>query len=496
MATTPAESPASIAPSSPVVVQGGWRTAPHQPNSTVEDIWRRLVYELRVSGQTPADMTVACIDLYMTHLFPITPLVHEQSIRTTWAQAFNYGESSILLAQSPDSPNLHASPNIHSLVAPRALALLTAMCATASSLLPADLLPERELVAGPYLKASRELLSLHHDQDIERPDANSIIIRYFHANSIHAMGNTRLSWFILGESIRLALDMHLYDETTLVGLDPVEAQLRRAVFWQLYAGDRSAAILNDRPLSLLDLNLNAPLSLRYMSAEDTHLLDPIQTWNTTQFAQCLNTGFNLSTRLFSSATDVLLNLRMLQEFSASSSGSAELAQWQTAKTVDSVLHFSSVLDSMPDWLERPSQAGLHAEDDVASYQQSRFWTQHINLKVTFYCLRLIILLRAEDMGFASLLGFSADPRLLAMQKTDIARDMLSCIQSAPFQALQINGEPMVEKVRQVGATLLQISQSLDPHVAPRAKADLQVLLNILTRLDSKASDALCRDVAI
>jgi hypothetical protein len=300
----------------------------------------------------------------------------------------------------------------------------------------------------------------------------------------------------MGEAIRLALEMRLYDEASLAGLDPAEAQLRRTVYWQLHTGDRSAAILNERPFSLHHLTLDAPLSLRHLSDEDTHLLDPRKPWNTPAFVQCINAGFNLSTRLFSCAAAVLLGLRQLEDFTLSPSGAADLVRGQEAAMIDAVLDFRRVLDDMPPWLERPWLAELGDDRDSADRQRDALWAQHVNLKLTFHCLRLILLQRAAATGRASLLGFGGDPRLLAMQETDVARDMLACIQAAPFQALQINGEPCVEKIRQAGASLLRISQGGEPHVAERARGDFQVLLNILTRLDSKVSAAMCQDVVM
>jgi hypothetical protein len=53
------------------------------------------------------------------------------------------------------------------------------------------------------------------------------------------------------------------------------------------------------------------------------------------------------------------------------------------------------------------------------------------------------------------------------------------------------GAMQVEKIRLIGASLLAIIQgNQNSPLAARARADFSVLLDILTRLDSKASDAL------
>lgn len=83
-----------------------------------------------------------------------------------------------------------------------------------------------------------------------------------------------------------------------------------------------------------------------------------------------------------------------------------------------------------------------------------------------------------------------------MQKTDIAKEIVACIQEAPFEALQVNEDPCVETTSQVGAVVLQAFQGPDLSVVTRAKIDLQILLNILARVDSTASDKLYSDIGL
>lgn len=53
--------------------------------------------------------------------------------------------------------------------------------------------------------------------------------------------------------------------------------------------------------------------------------------------------------------------------------------------------------------------------------------------------------------------------------------------------------PQVEKIRLIGASLLEIIDQYEASpLSVRARNDLSILLDILTRLDSKASDTLRR----
>lgn len=496
-----------------------WASPASLTGSLCEDVRQRLQQVLaQDDGSTARDAMQECIDLYLRYLYPATPLLDENSIRATAAFAFPstgplLAVDSIHIAVGsstpvtvPSSIASVASEQACSLSRPgqavqswryaRSLSLLCAVCAFACSVVPEHLFSARRPVAGRFLGASRDFLSLCHDYDIEQPEASSIIIRYLHSLCNHAAGNARVSWHGMGEALRLAQEMRLYDEASLAGLDLAEAQLRRAVYWQLYAGDRSAAILNDRPFTFHDLLLDAPATTRQLTPDDMHLRDLGREHNTTEFLQCLNNGFNLSSRLFGTASTLIMDLRMLRDFSErSSSGSADLVKGQSAAVIDSLIAFRYVLDDMPDWLQCPWQLDTHCSSQVAEYHRGCFWIQHVNLKATFHCLRMIIVQIASQLGLTSVLGYSKDPRLVAMEQAEIARDFLECIEKAPFEALQLNGESCVEKIRQVGAVLLRLSHDSDNQpVALRAGADFQVLLNILARLDSKASDSLSQEV--
>ena len=77
---------------------------------------------------------------------------------------------------------------------------------------------------------------------------------------------------------------------------------------------------------------------------------------------------------------------------------------------------------------------------------------------------------------------------------ELPRQALAVSIPRPFEILQtiivqFLIEFQVEKIRQVGASLLQISQTIkNERIVKRAELELPNLLNILARLDSRASD--------
>ncbi|KAJ9130834.1 C6 transcription factor [Pleurostoma richardsiae] len=456
----------------------------------------RLKAELStaLAGQSLESLVTECIDVYMKLLFPLMPIVHELTLRSNTSSILcdNGGNVSTPSHPSPgDNINGENSMDFSSMAKLRLATLITAVCAESALVLPAELFPKGPLLGEPFLRASRSLLRSFSEQDIERPVATSVIVRYFHSNCLHAAGKTRLSWYAIGEAIRLAQDMQLYSETSLQGLDEVETQLRRSIFWQLFTGDKSSAVLNSRPITLCEVLGPAKFTTMELSLEDTHLMDHTSEHNTVEFEQRLNVGFNLCQRLWTRAAHLLLQLRASLANLECSERDAVLSWGEESSIMQAYVAFSTALDDLPSWLQQPNSVILAGSTTTQEYQRRCFWSQRANLYVSFHCLRMIVLQRFAECNLSGLLGFTDKPALLGLRITDIAQDMIKVIQEAPFESIQVNGEPCVEKIRQIGASLLQIAHDTENQsIATRAKTDFAYLLDVLARLDSKASDSL------
>ncbi|KAF4427035.1 hypothetical protein CFRS1_v002958 [Colletotrichum fructicola] len=150
----------------------------------------------------------------------------------------------------------------------------------------------------------------------------------------------------------------------------------------------------------------------------------------------------------------------------------------------------SLLDDLPPWLNSPDTVDLDAQYDVA-FQRSCFWTQKSRLIAMFHGVRIMVLRQCIEHGLMSLIGLNDDPLTLAMEQINIARDVVHSLTSVPFQYIQTNGEPGIELMRVVGSILLELSQNVENDVVRgRASSLLSSLLDILARLDSKASEEL------
>ncbi|KAJ5325514.1 transcriptional regulator family: Fungal Specific TF [Penicillium brevicompactum] len=456
--------------------------------------WHDLEQDLSIQApSTSLEQTVnRCFELFFEYLYPLTPLVHEPSLRDGLAFFATQGRISssdglIYGLRSLKYPDIW--PDF-------TFTLVTAVCAEAAFLLPKDIFPEGERVADPFLQASRNCLNTYLEADLEYPNANSVAIRYFHSNCMHAAGKPRLSWHIFGEATRLAQVMQMHEEESLQGLTALEAEFRRRAFWIAYIGDKSAAILNNRPITIHKYSFDSGITIGYPTGvEDEAVLTPGNTVTDDENTRrSFIAGFNANIRLWQSASDLILEMRLLG--TNNQNGHPSPRQPPTPEEIHRLDHlyvlFATSLDDLPRYLQYDQLMTESNADNQGLSRLTRLRTiQATNVFVSLHCLKMVITQKFEDIGYYH--PAQVKNEILLLKKTDIARDLLRVIRDAPFWALQVNGEPCVEKIRLIGACLLEI---IDQHEASplsaRARNDLSVLLDILTRLDSKASDTLRR----
>jgi hypothetical protein len=323
--------------------------------------------------------------------------------------------------------------------------LITAVCAEAAFLLPKDLFPEGDRVSEIFLKASRNCLNSYIESDLESPNASSIAIRYFHSNCIHAAGKPKYSWHIFGEATRLAQVMQLHEESSLEGLLPIEAELRRRAFWIVYMGDKSAAILNNRPITIHRFSFESSITIAYPSGLDDEAQVGPSPGNEAlpreTGRKCLINGFNANLQLWQAASDLLLEMRVIQDAQRAVIGANNLTNppmpvEHRQRLDDLYVQFITCLDDLPPYLQ---SYNLPVSTDTGpdNSRANQFIIQRANLQVSLHCLRMVIAQKL-DMSY---LGTSVEQANL--RKTEIARDMLKVMHEAPFWSLQVNGEPYV-----------------------------------------------------
>ena len=152
--------------------------------------------------------------------------------------------------------------------------MLTALCAAVTYVVPAHFVLNKQLTAPQFLRASRELLGMYEDYDLEHPDFSLLNIRLSHSCAIQtATGTQRLAFHILTEAGPIAMRLRSYDEAWLEGLDPVEETLRRNAFCQLYVCDKTAVVMKSRPVTIHEALFDTELSLGTRSRNHVSLFN-------------------------------------------------------------------------------------------------------------------------------------------------------------------------------------------------------------------------------
>ncbi|OAA79138.1 Transcription factor [Akanthomyces lecanii RCEF 1005] len=393
----------------------------HGSKLSVLQRWEKLVDEITARGLNFDAILNQGIDLFFEYLYPLTPLVHEPSLRDSLAY----------FVPSDRAPRLEKC-------ADATFTLITAVCAEAAFLLPKDIFPNGETVADAFLQASRNCLAEYLETDLENPNASSITIRYFHSNCVHASGKPKFSWHIFGEATRLAQVMRLHEESSYEGLYPIEAEMRRRVFWIVYMGDKSAAILNNRPITMHKYSFECGVTASYPSGIEEESQMPVSPTSVRSSEpastkrQKLILGFNANIRLWGAAADLLLALRVLED--QSKGGLVNTLSLPQREIVDPLyISFITSLDELPSFLKSHPFAPT-AESEV--FQSNQFLIQCANLQVSMHCLRMVVVQKFEHLSY-----LTAGIEQTDLQKTEIVRDALRVIHEVPFWALQVNGEP-------------------------------------------------------
>ncbi|CRG90481.1 Protein MMS22-like [Talaromyces islandicus] len=468
-----------------------------QPSPAFQQ-WNELETQIRdsVPDLSLEGLIIRCFDLYFEYLFPLIPLIHESGLREILNSFLTRGIS--LLRHDGESiagPSMTANSigpsSIYDdlgLWPESAFALITALCAETAVLLPTEVFAEGCLVSDALLKASRRCLDSYMEADLESPNATSVIVRYCHYNCFQEAGRSSYARRIFAEATCLAQAMQMNDESSYQSLHPLEVELRRRIFWLIFIEDKSAAILRNLPIIIHTLSFETGITTLRPIGDITDIalsISSVMDSSQADFAA----GFNATIKLWQAASDILLEIRMLQEHSRITQSALSPLASENSATLDILyIRFVTCLDNVP----RHLQIDELDEHDPDYQQPNKMATiQRVNLHVTFQFLRMVLLQRMSALETDS--QSKSDSRMLILRKTEVARNMLRVLHSTPFWALQMNRLSLGEKIHFVGADLLAVLRGDENGTSPsitRARSDFASLLDILTRLDFRTPETL------
>ncbi|KAG4433373.1 hypothetical protein IFR05_011133 [Cadophora sp. M221] len=188
------------------------------------------------SGRLLPTALLAHIHVFLKHLFPIMPVVTAEEL-------------------------LRDGSRPESLSAPR-YASITALCAATHIQLKLDgagsmagvqnhptvtemmSLFTEEFILSCALKAREEY------DIIEDPGIDSLLSSFFLFAAYGNLDKHKHAWFYLSQCLAQSIALGLHNESAYLGLDPVDAELKRRIFWILFVTERTYALQHAKPAIL------------------------------------------------------------------------------------------------------------------------------------------------------------------------------------------------------------------------------------------------------
>lgn len=193
----------------------------------------------------------------------------------------------------------------------RVFALLTALCASVSCIMPIYLLPYGHMITRPFFLASREMLLGFEYHDLEHRNSSSLVVRVFYSTtSQHTNGKTGAAWHVYGNAALLAQSPRLCSEQSELLHDPVESCLLRMNFWHLYMPDKAASAMWTRPYFLDESPFDEPLTLEPSPPGRISMYDLEGIHDDHVFQERILMGFHLHKCIWVTGVSLLCGIRV------------------------------------------------------------------------------------------------------------------------------------------------------------------------------------------
>lgn len=312
--------------------------------------------------------------------------------------------------------------------------------------MPEQSLEDKHLTGPIFLQASRNLLKIYEDYDCEHPDSSSLSIRLFLSMAIQSStGSRHLAAQILNEAGLTAMRMRLYDENSLQGLEPLEENLRRNAFWQLYVCDQTVLVMKGRPVTIHERLFDTDLSLATKSQHPVSLFDHGDDPNGPIIEGRLLEGFHLVRRLWAMAARIVQAMELRSRSDNAKVAARTCKCDDTASLSEAYFEMITLSNDFDSWPPPPvgghPDASANAEDHVFDI----LYRQRTSYLITVHSIKIFVLKCAIECGLPSVLGLSPHPLGLAMRQVELAQDFLSFLESAPFIQLRTEGEHCVSR---------------------------------------------------
>ncbi|KAF8710825.1 GAL4-like Zn(II)2Cys6 (or C6 zinc) binuclear cluster DNA-binding domain, partial [Rhizoctonia solani] len=433
----------------------------------------------RLDDVAPRERIMHIIGVFFDLVYPLTPCIHKPSFMADLANRREERDPLFFaLVMSTVASTLVQAPR---------------------SYIPMDR-PSVRRLAQQCHEASRHITVASYDP----PTSMMVVIRYFDTCYHFCEGHDATSHAAFGEAAHIAVTLHMHEEASYEGLDPIECEIRRRTFWLLFGADKSMSILLGRPICLRDEDC----TLHFPKEPQPHGKTAIVS------------GLNYISRIFALLGEILVRIRVDKR--SPPQGPFATARLEEVRSLhtrisSALMHAPPALRLKPNpgrhgskGLGYSSMAGQQDEYGGAGFRKAAFaevkdffdnpnasranatnpyLVMQANLYVTQQLVRYVIEQYRDELVTSMRQNptdnFDADLLRNSEDREQIAIDLLNVLHSIPIQSIATNGPSLVHKVRFVASTLLDAVRKAEtaPASAARAHAYLWDFLSILSEIE-------------
>ncbi|KAG8746600.1 hypothetical protein FRC10_004452 [Ceratobasidium sp. 414] len=447
----------------------------------------------RLDSVAPRDRIMHIIGLFFDFVYPLTPCIHKPSFLADLANRREERDPLFFaLVMSTVASTLVQAPR---------------------SYIPMDR-PSVRRLAQTCHEASRHISVASYDP----PTSMMVVIRYFDTVYHFCEGHDATSHAAFGEAAHIAVTLHMHEETSYEGLDPIECEVRRRTFWLLFGADKSMSILLGRPICLRDEDC----TLHFPKEVDDEYISVNGIQPQPHGKTAIVSGLNYISRIFALLGEILVRIRVDKR--SPPQGPFATARLEEVRSLHT--RICSALMHAPPALRLKPNGGRHGTNGVsynsitgqqeeyggAGFRKAAFaevkdffdnpnasrvdamnpyLVMQANLYVTQQLVRYVIEQYRDELvtSMRQSAGDNFESEALrtwtSEDKEQVASDLLNVLHSIPIQSIAVNGPSLVHKVRFVASTLLDAVRKAEtaPASAARAHAYLWDFLSILSEIE-------------
>ncbi|WVQ97319.1 hypothetical protein IAU59_004430 [Kwoniella sp. CBS 9459] len=437
----------------------------------------------------PRDLAMLTIRLYFDHVYSIIPIIH----RPSFMADLNSREEERR---------------------PIFFALVMAIIATTLIHVPKSYFP---IPAESVRKLSDKCLKACYAvarREMDSPTVDLVCIKYLVFIVHNKHGNMGLEASAYGEAQYIAISLGLHREETYHGLNPIESERRRRVWYNIHNADKFEAVSRGKPILLRSDEFMGPESTKLPAELDDNSIT-LHGYLPSSVPVPLICGFNILTRTDSVMGDIIVHERDIRRRPPTDPEELLSALRHVRTLKQRIRQISTSLPRpfkldvgsgnvlpAPGWEEAVrDELDLFFSDPMSSETaKDGYLVVKANIHVTLAMTRLRLILHREDLLNRS--GQPGTPSRNAAElvaadlgeevdwRQGVYQDLFKAVHGIPIQALAANGPSLVTKIRVVAVTLLDAlpaNEQVDPNVQGIADYLLD-FLNIMTSIESQFAD--------